>query len=153
MCYDSKRDCLWLGTRGDSISRYEMKSGAVAKFTGSPAALKGRKGRSPCIREMSFVADQDLVLFMLVKPKGGQPTNYCFDPKDGKWYWLEIPYMTAKGEMKPGLNYNGYWWGSAMNYDAKHKVVLLYHRMRGLRDGSTWLLKLDRKSAKMEGIK
>jgi hypothetical protein len=61
--------------------------------------------------------------------------------------------MTAKGEKKPGLNYNGYWWGSAMNYDPEYKVVLLHHGMRGLRTGTTWLLRLDRKTAKMEEIK
>jgi hypothetical protein len=152
MCYDSKRNCLWLGGRGNSISKYDMETGRLARFTGCPKVLKDKKGRGPTIREMTYVADQDLVLFMLVKSKNGRPANYCFDPKAGKWYWLELPYVTAKGEKKPSLEYNGYWWSSALNYDAEHEVALLSHRMRRLRGGRIWLLKLDRETAKMEEI-
>jgi len=36
MCYDSKRDCLWLGVNGASISKYDMKTGKLARFTGCP---------------------------------------------------------------------------------------------------------------------
>jgi len=151
MCYDSKRDCLWLGGSGTSISRYDMKSGQLTRVTGSPKVLR-KKGRGPTIREMTYVADQDLVLFMPVKSKNGKPANYCFDPEDGKWYWLEMPYMTPKGPRQPSLKYHGYPFDSAMNYDPEHKVVLLLHRMRGLKTGRIWLLKLDRKTAKMEEI-
>jgi hypothetical protein len=158
MCYDSKRDCLWLGYRGDSISKYDIKTGALSKFTGSPATVNSwsKKGRPPCIREMTYVADQDLVLFMPVRDRNGKSVNSCFDPKDGKWYWLELPHMTAKGEVKPRVgreSHNGYWWSSAMNYDPEYKVVLLSNRVRRVKGGRIWLLRLDRKKAKMEEIK
>jgi hypothetical protein len=150
MCYDSKRDCLWLGGSSNSISKYDMKTGALARFTGCPKVLKDAKGRGPTIREMTHIADQDLVLFMLVKGKNGKPANYCFDPEDGKWYWLEMPYRAGDKTVVPRLDYNGYWWDSAMNYDPEHKVVMLSHRME--KYSRVWLLKLDRKTAKMTPI-
>lgn len=150
MCYDSKRDCLWLGGSGVSISKYDMKTGKLTRFTRSPRVLRNSKGHGPTIREMTYVADQDLVLFMPVKSKGGKPANYCFDPENGKWYWLELPYVTPKGPRKPQMK--GYPWSSAMNYDPAYKVVLLSHRMRHLKGGRIWLLKIDRKTAKMEEI-
>ena len=159
MCYDSKRDCLWLGYRGDSISKYDIKTGVLSsKFTGAPATLKkwSKKGRAPTIREMTYVADQDLVLFMPVRERNGKSVNSCFDPKDGKWYWLELPHMTAKGEVKPRVGragHNGYWWSSAMNFDPEYKVVLLSNPVRRVKGGRIWLLKLDRKTVKMEEIK
>jgi len=153
MCYDSRRDCLWLGSSGASISKYDMKTGKLTWFTRSPKVLRNHKGRGPTIREMTYIPDQDLVLFLPVKSKNGKPANYCFDPEDGKWYWLEMPYMTPKGPRQPSLKYHGYPFDSAMNFDPEYKVVLLSHRMRGLRSGRIWLLKLDRKTAKMEEIK
>ena len=150
MCYDSKRDCLWLGYSSASISKYDIKSGVLSKFTGAPAVLKDKKGHTPYLREMTFVADQDLVLLLHCNTKDGKSANHCFDPKDGKWYWLKIPYMTAKGETsvvgKLPRNRGYYGVTTAMNYDPKHKVVLLNH-------GRIWLLKLDRTTAKMEEIK
>jgi hypothetical protein len=162
MCYDSKRDCLWLGGNGASISKYDMKTGALARFTGCPKVLKDAKGRGPTIREMTYIADQDLVLFMPVKSKDGKPANYCFDPEDGKWYWLELPYRAVTREgvktIVPSLDYNGYWWDGGLSYDAAEKVAILsLHSTRGhfhdpRFDGRVWLLKLDRKTAKMTPI-
>jgi len=160
MCYDSKRDCLWLGGSGSSISKYDRKKGTLVRFTVCPAAFKNAKGRGPTIREMTYVADQDLVLFMLVKAKNGKAANYCFDPEDGKWYWLELPYRVGDKTISPSLNYNGYWWSSALHYDAGDKVAILsLPEVDGAVRGGTrwkgrvWLLKLDRKTAKMEEIK
>jgi hypothetical protein len=160
MCYDSKRDCLWLGGNAASISKYDMKTGKLARFTGCPKVLKDAKGRGPTIREMTHIADQDLVLFMPVKSKDGKPANYCFDPEDGKWYWLEMPYRAVTREgvrdvvpVPPGIN--SYWFDGGLNYDAAEKVAILsLHSTRGhfhdpRFDGRVWLLKLDRKTAKM----
>jgi hypothetical protein len=163
MCYDSKRDCLWLGGSSNSISKYDMKTGALARFTGCPKVLKDAKGRGPTIREMTYIADQDLVLFMLVKSKDGKPANYCFDPENGKWYWLELPYRAVTREgvrnVVPDLGrINGYWWDGGLSYDAEAKVAILslrwveMTRVRPAYDGRVWLLKLDRKTAKMTPI-
>jgi hypothetical protein len=136
-----------------------MKTGALARFTGCPKVLKDAKGRGPTIREMTHIADQDLVLFMLAKSKDGKPANYCFDPEDGKWYWLELPYRAVTREgvktIEPSLDYNGYWWDGGLSYDAEEKVAILslrwveMTRVRPAYDGRVWLLKLDRKTAKM----
>jgi len=157
MCYDSRRDCLWLGYDGSSILKYDMKTGKLARFTGCPATLKDAKKRGPVIREMTYIADQDLVLFMLVKSKNGKAANYCFDPEDGKWYWLELPYRVGDKTTSPKLDYPGYWWSSALNYDAEDKIAILSVRWNDMRSGlryqgRVWLLKLDRKTAKMEEI-
>jgi hypothetical protein len=106
---------------------------------------------------MTHIADQDLVLFMPVKSKDGKPANYCFDPEDGKWYWLELPYRTGDKTVAPRLDYNGYWWDSALNYDAEAKVAMLSLPWGNMRSGPryagrVWLLKLDRKTAKMTPI-
>ena len=152
MCYDSKRDCLWLGRGGGSISRYDMKIGKLARFTGCPDGLKDKKGRSPSIREMTYVPEQDLVLFMPVKKRAGKTFNYCFDPEDGKWYWLELPYRVGKKVIYPG---GGYWLAGSLNYDSQAKVVILSVKKREIGRGAkrrVWLLKLDRKTVKMRPI-
>jgi hypothetical protein len=146
LCYDDKRDCLWLGANAGSIAKYDMKTGVLARFTGAPAALKNSKGGHPGIREMSYVPDQDLVIFMPVRKRGGKTFNYCFDPEDGKWYWLELPYRVGDKTIPPG---EGFDWSGALNYDAEEKIVMLSTRVRGAAS-RVWLLKLDRKTAKME---
>jgi hypothetical protein len=125
---------------------YDMTTGKLAHFTHCPAALKDGKGRPPSMREMSYVPDQDLVLFMPVKHRDGKAFNYCFDPEDGQWYWLELPYRVGDKTVVPGEGYGDF--SESLNYDAEAKVVMLSRRVRGAAS-RVWLLKLDRKTAKM----
>jgi len=153
--YDSKRDCLWLGGNAGSIGKYDMKTGKYARFTGCPKALRDAKGRSPGVRAMTCVEDQELMLFSRVKKRKGRNFNYCFDLNDGKWYWLELPYRVGNKSANPD---EGYRTCEALNYDAESKVVMLTVGPGAIERGGpkksrVWLLKLDRKTAKMEGIR
>jgi hypothetical protein len=155
LCYDDTRDCLWLGGSSAHISKYDMKTGKLARFTGGPAALKDSRGRHLGIREMSYVADQDLVLFVRLKKRGGKTFNYCFDAKDGKWYWLELPYRVGDKASNPAAA--SWWTCGSLNYDQEAKVVMLSVGPRAIERGGpkksrVWLLKLDRKTAKMTPI-
>jgi hypothetical protein len=145
MCYDSKRNCLWLAPRKE-IFRYDIGSGMVAKV---PAAVPRVLGKFALMREQVHVPDADLILLMrLFKNPGGQLANVAFDPRTGRYHFIELPFV-SRGKphtfRRPGAN--PFSWSSALHYDAAFKVILLHH------PPNVWVLRLDRAGAKMSEIR
>jgi len=96
------------------------------------------------------LVDQDMIIFMPVKKRGGKTFHYGFDPEDGQWYWLELPYRVGDKTVFPSVfpSDQGYDFSGSLNYDAEAKIVMLSKRVPG-GTSRVWLLKLDRKTAKM----
>jgi hypothetical protein len=143
MCYDSKRDCLWLAP-GAELFRYDFATGAITKVeTKPPKAL----GKFALWREQVHLPDADLILLMRLFPDAnGQLRNVAYDPAANKWHFIELPFVSdGKPHVfrKEGTPFS---WNSALHYDAKFRVVLLHNPV------TVWALRLDRKAAKLTEV-
>jgi len=143
VCYDSKRDCLWLAD-DKSVVRYDFATGTSAKVAvKKPKAVGG--WMLWC--EQVYLPDADLILIMrLFKKPDGKASNIAWSPADRKYYWVDLPYVIGG---KPANLGRGFSWHDALRYDPELKLVLL-NNSSGRR---VWVLKFDPKTAKMEEIK
>jgi len=143
VCYDSKRDCLWLAD-GKSIVRYDFATGTSEKV-----AVKKPKavGRWMLWCEQVYLPDADLILLMRrFKKPDGKAANIAWSPADKKYYWVELPYIIGGKPAKLG---RGFSWHDALRYDPALKLVLLNNSSAR----RVWVLKFAPKTAKMEEIK
>jgi hypothetical protein len=143
VCYDSKRDCLWMADRG-RIIRYDF-----ATHTATQLKVKAPKavGRWMLWGEQVHLPDADLILLMrrFAKPAGGE-ANIAWSPADHTYYWLELPYVIdGKPAKKLGRNFS---WHDALAYDPELKLVLLNNSQHR----RVWALRFDRKTAKMSEV-
>jgi len=133
VCYDSKRDCLWIGyNKSTALICYNMK-------TGKRVSVK-TNAKPGFIREVVYVPELDMLLSMnRKKAKGGTPVNLAFDIEKKKWVGLAIPF----GDGKPHLPTHYWYYDRALAYDPLHKVALFYDR-----PATIWVLSL-----KQDGLK
>jgi hypothetical protein len=144
MCYDSKRDCLWLAP-GREVFRYDMKTGQAIKVDTTPPA---ELGKFAFWREQVHIPEADLILLMrLFKAPDGKMKNVAYDPAENRWYWLELPFVSkgkphdfAKRADRP------FSWNSALLRDPNRRLVLLHNPV------TIWALQLDRSSARMSPV-
>jgi len=134
MCYDSKRDCLWLSARAE-ISRYDLATGKMTRLAVSPPAVLGGFA---LWREQAHLPEADLILLMRRFKIGDKPVNIVFDPAAEKYFAVEVPFSDGK-------EYT-FSWSSALHYDPALKVALLH---AGANDGRVWALRLDRDTLKL----
>jgi hypothetical protein len=148
LVYDPERDCLWASLdvkRG--IVRYDLATGKAAKLE---VAIPKAVGNWPLWREPVAVPGTGLILLMRnFKAPDGRPKNLAVDIAEKKYYWVDMPYVSGGkpfqgrgGEAAPGFS-----WTSAMQWDARRKLVWIHNPI------SFWVLKFDRKAAKMEEVK
>jgi len=141
--YDSKRDCLWFANDKD-IWRYDMATGKATKLgIAKPKAL----GQFIFWGEQVYLPDADMMLLMrLFTAPDGKQRSVAWDPSDGRFYWVDLRFE-AKG--KPvEFKDNPFSWSDALAYDPELKLVILNNSS----DHKVWVLKFDRKSAKMEVV-
>jgi hypothetical protein len=93
MCYDSKRDALWLASFHEyqepsgHIWRCDLATGKVTEFTPANAETIGvAKGFNGEIRESVYVPTLDLVLFNNFVDGG----EVAYDPAQNRWTTLAI---------------------------------------------------------------
>jgi hypothetical protein len=140
LCYDSKRDCLWMAH--GSIMKYDIKTGKVTK---SPAARPAVLGKFALWREQVHIPDADILLLMrLFKGPGGKKGNVAWDPASGKYYFVDLPFVDAGG--KPAKTGRGFSWSQALHYDRDLKLAILNTQREPI------FLRFDRKTAKMTPI-
>jgi hypothetical protein len=86
MCYDSKRNCLWIsGALGKTVFQYNMADGMLK------VAGKGQHISNAFPREICYVPQIDTVLCISrIKGAGGKTGNLAFDIKTGKWVGLDV---------------------------------------------------------------
>ncbi|HUT34265.1 MAG TPA: kelch repeat-containing protein [Planctomycetota bacterium] len=141
--YDSKRDCLWFANDKD-IWRYDLATGKAAKLgITKPKAL----GQFIFWGEQVYLPDADLILLMrLFQAPDGTLRNIAWDPADSRFYWADLKFE-AKG--KPvAFKDNPFSWSDALCYDPGLKLVVLNNSS----DYKVWVLKFDRKAARMEVV-
>jgi hypothetical protein len=117
VCYDSKRDCLWLGGGGSPMYRYDFKGG---KLTRIPCPRPDKV----FMRETVYVPELDMLLNVArSRAAGGGEGNLAFDIEAGKWVLLQLPY--AKGTTH-GRN-RSHHVSDGLLFDPEYKVAI-HHR-------------------------
>jgi hypothetical protein len=144
LCYDSKRDCLWL-TNDKIVMRYDLATGTATKVEApKPKAL----GQFFFWSEEVYLPDADLILLMnLFKRADGRMANVVWDPNNAKFYWADLQFVENG---KPAeFRTPPFSWSDALNYDPKLKLLVLNNSSAR----KVWLMKFDRKTAKLEEMK
>jgi hypothetical protein len=115
LCYDSKRDCLWMaskdgyGSRNIRIWRCNVKSGAIEPMTPANGETIGRSIQGS-VRESVYVPTLDAVFFNnIINGK-----ELAYDPEKNRWMLLGT---TAGKEIELGTV------GDTLNYDVRRDVV------------------------------
>jgi hypothetical protein len=116
MCYDSKRNCLWLSNNGSPMRKYDMATGKVETITvpSSPELV--------WMRDTAYVPELDMLLNSArVKAPGGEIGNLAYDIAAKKWVGLVLPCADGK----PRTHHKPYARISlALHYDARLKVAI-----------------------------
>jgi hypothetical protein len=143
LCYDSKRDCLWLANDKD-IYRYDLATGKAEKTTPvKPKAL----GQFLFWGEEKYLPDADLVLLMNLFPKpDGTLANVAWDPADGRFYWVALEFVEDGKAVR--FQTPPFSWSDAMQYDSALNVVLLNNSSAF----KVWVMRFDRRKAKLTAI-
>ncbi len=134
MCYDSKRDALWIATfreyqkASGNIWRCDLQTGAVAAMNPVNAKTLGvAQGFHSDIRESVYIPPADLVLFSNFT--GGRQIAY--DPNGNRWVTLGI----AQNLERLGTV------SDTLTWDAKRGLVWNLNSYKAI-----YVLKLDPKS-------
>ncbi|KKL84367.1 hypothetical protein LCGC14_1965450, partial [marine sediment metagenome] len=143
LCYDSKRDCLWLAN-DKTIVRYDMATGQATKVqVKKPKAI----GKWLFGGEEVYLPEADLILRMdlLARPDGSL-SNAAWSPVDGKFYWLDLKFVAGGKPVQ--FKRAPFRWHDAMHYDAKLKLLLINNSSAR----RVWVMKPDLQAAKKEEI-
>ena len=143
MVYDSKRDCLWIGD-DKNIHRYDFATGVGEKIAVTkPKAI----GQWLLTCEAVYLPEADLILMMNpAKRADGKVANYVWDPKDSKYYWVDLGFSEAGKTVE--FKEPPFSWADALAYDPELKLVLLNNSGAA----KVWALKFDRQAAKLTEI-
>lgn len=142
LCYDSKRDCLWLANDKE-IVRYDFETGKATQLeVNKPAAL----GKFMLWSEQVYLPESDLILLMRLFDRGGRLANVAWSPAEGKYYWLELPFVEQGKPVR--FDESPFGWSDALRFDPQLKLVLLNHS----KARKVWALPFDGASAKLEEI-
>jgi hypothetical protein len=144
LCYDSKRDCLWLAGGGKNLVRYDLATGSAANV---PIKKPKVIGKWIFWGEEVHLPEADMILLMRLFPRpDGRLGNVAWGPEENKFYWVDLPFA-ADG--KPvTFRKSPFSWHDALRYDPELKLVLLNNSSAR----RVWALRFDRKSVKMEEI-
>ena len=144
LCYDSKRDCLWLANE-KTLIRYDLGTGTAVKVeVKKPQAL----GQFLFWGEEVYLPGADLILLMnLFKGSDGKLRNVVWDPNDSKFYWASLTFV-ENGKLVE-FKQPPFSWSDALNYDPKLNLLVLNNSSAR----KVWLMKFDRKTANLEEIK
>jgi len=144
LCYDSKRDCLWL-TNDKTMMRYDLATGTATKVdVPKPKAL----GQFLFWSEEVYLPDADLILLMkLFQRPDGKLMNVAWDPQDSKFYWVDLAFVENGKPME--FKTPPFSWSDALSYDPALKLLVLNNSSAR----KVWLMKFDRKTAKLEVMK
>ncbi|MCW8130815.1 MAG: hypothetical protein KIS92_10730, partial [Planctomycetota bacterium] len=119
ICYDAKRDCLWLAHNGSPVLRYEMKTGQVETHATPPSP------EFIFMRETVYVPELDMLLNAgrTTSPDGAWG-NLAYDIEKKKWVAVVLPCSDGK----PRLNDKPYSQiDLGLAYDPGLKVAVFYY--------------------------
>lgn len=143
VCYDSKRDCLWI-SNDKTILRYDLATGQV---TDAKPAKPGAIGKWCLGGEEVYVPKGDLILMMQVlKRPDGRMGQAAWKPEENKYYWADLPFTIGDKPFEPKAS--TFSWHDAMCYDPVLDLMLINNSS----DQRVWVLKFDPASAKLEPV-
>lgn len=144
VCYDSRRDCLWVTTEKE-IYRYDFATGrASVSVPEKPKAL----GQFLFWGEEAYIPEADLVLIMkLFRRPDGRVGNAVWNPQDGRFYWTNLTFVEDGREV--AMKEGALSWHDAIAYDPALRIVLLNNSSAR----KVWALRFDRETAGMEEMK
>jgi len=117
VCYDSKRDCLWLSSGGSPMYRYDFKGGTLTRLACPRAA-------NVFARETVYVPELDMLLNVARnRAAGGGEGNLAFDIKAGKWVLLQLPYAKGSSHGRKRSHHVS----DGLLFDPEYKVAI-HHR-------------------------
>jgi len=144
MCYDSKRDCLWIAP-GNRILRYDLGTGKAQTLRVTPPKALGRRA---LYAEQVYLPDGDLILLMRIfSGPDGKLGNVAWSPEDEKYYWTGIKYVDNGKTV--AFKKNPFGFSDALKYDPKLKLVLLNNSS----NRKVWALRFDREKAGLKEMK
>ncbi|MBY0522018.1 MAG: hypothetical protein K2R98_01380 [Gemmataceae bacterium] len=116
ICYDSKRDGLWLARDGGPMHQYDLAKGTVT-------TIPVQRPEFIVMRETAYLPELDMILSAgRTKGPNGELGNLAYDIDKKKWVGIEMPCSDGK----PRLNDKPYSSISlALHYDAKLKLLIL----------------------------
>lgn len=144
LLYDSKRDCLWLAN-DKNIFRYDLPTGKAEKIDiDKPKDL----GQFIFWGEQVYLPDADLILTMkLFQKPDGRFANAAWSPSDNKFYWVDLPFVENGKDV--GFKTSPFSWHDALSYDRDLNLLVLNNSSAR----KVWLMRFDRKTAKLEEMK
>ena len=144
LCYDSKRDCLWLAN-DTFIIRYDIKTGQATRLdVEKPTAI----GKWLLWSEQVYLPDADLILLMrLFQKPDGTLSSVAWDPAESKYHWVDLDFVSDGKPVE--FEKSPFSWSDAMRYDPELKLVLLNNSSAQ----KVWTMRFDRKAAKMVEVK
>lgn len=118
MCYDSKRDCLWIAHFGSSMLRYDMKTGDITQdsATGQPENIY--------MRGTAYIPELDMLLNVgRVAGPDGKIGNLAYDIQNKKWVGIQFPCSDGlpRTNEKPYSEIN-----LSIYYDPKLKMAIFH---------------------------
>ena len=144
LCYDAKRDALWLSV-GPDIYRYSFATNKGEKV---PVRVPAGLGKYVFYGETAYLPDDDLILLMRrVRRPDGQWANLVFDPAAAKFHWMNAKIVGPDGK-EMAFKETPFGWDDALAYDPHLKLVVL--NSSHLRN--VFVLRFDRKRAGLEEV-
>jgi hypothetical protein len=121
LCYNSKRDCLWLTRNGSPIFRYEFDTGKLTR-------IDVPKPEHVFAREMVYVPALDMLLSaMRAKASDGTVVNLAFDIAASKWVGIELPCVDGKPRtISQGMTR----FDDALHYDPELQIAIWHDNNR-----------------------
>jgi hypothetical protein len=131
ICYDSKRDSLWLAHRLKPMMQYEMASGKLTihnALTVKPVFM----------RETVYIPEMDMLINMIrVQSSDDKIGNYAYDIANDKWIGLELPFGDGNSYLpKSYFSTSG---SRSIHYDPVMKIAIFLYEADAI-----WFLKIDK---------
>ncbi len=116
VCYDSKRDCLWLAYLGSPMFRYDFKDGKLTSLACPPPD-------KVFMRETAYVPELDMVVSVARNQSAdGGAGNLAYDISAGKWVLAALGFADAKPHLsRSHLTHIS----DGLHYDPLYKVLLI----------------------------
>ncbi len=118
MCYDPRRDCLWLAHNGSPMMRYDMKTGELTRDSSTGAPL------NIYMRGTAYIPELDMLLNVgRVDGPDGQAGNLVYDIENKKWIGVHFPCSDGQ----PRINDKPYSSISlSLDYDPGLKIAVFH---------------------------
>ncbi len=140
LCYDAKRDCLWLAHRGGPMLRYDMRDGVLTEFD-----VRGAEGLF--MRETVYAPEIDMLLAMTRVQVGDKVGNLAYDIEKEQWTGLVLPFE-GKDQILSNVRYWNTTGSRSLHYDPKLGVAIFLFEWNRI-----GVLKLERTSLKTFDVK